>query len=166
MNAPLTQPEISQTKDTDEQQAVRVEAHYESVRRLGHWTTTRHITARARRGHVVLDLRSPRIEDGDIEIELNLDRSALKLLVPDDVVIDHWDLETEGRVRIKDRYRHGPTNGRRIHLTGRLRRGEVRVHRGGMATLSAMLTKEFAVDAYRAHKEGGHSTVDDPARNP
>ncbi|MCO5975025.1 hypothetical protein [Actinoallomurus soli] len=145
---------------------VHVQAHYDTVKRLGHWTTTRDVEVRARRGGVVLDLRSPRIPEGDLEIRVDLDHSMLKLLVPDDAVIDHWDLEWLGRGRVKDAEGAAvEVPGRRIRLTGRVRHCEVRVNRAGVAVLSAMFSREFLADARRAHKEGGTPSVADPARD-
>ena len=143
--------------------ATRVHAHYETVKKLGHWTDARRFAVRARRGAVVLDLRSPRIPDGDIEIEVDLDHSMVKLLVPQDASIDHWDIRYPGRGRVKD-WTGENGAGRRIRLAGDLRHAEIRVHRGGVATLSAMLTREFVRDARRAHREGTEPTVADPAR--
>ncbi|MEV0400997.1 hypothetical protein [Actinoallomurus sp. NPDC050550] len=146
---------------------VRVHAHYDSVKHLGHWTTSRDFEVRARRGSVVLDLRSPHILDGDIEVRVDLDHAMVKLLVPDDAVIDHWDLEWLGRGKVKDAEGAAvETPGRRIHLSGRIRHGEIRVNRAGVAVLSAMFSREFIEDARRAHKEGGTPTVADPARIP
>jgi hypothetical protein len=143
---------------------VQVQAHYSTNRKLGHWTTGRRFEVRATRGHVVLDLRSPQIEAGDIEIELAADRSMLKILVADDTIVDTWDLRLVGRCRVKDSRFEETANSRRIKITGELRRGEIRIRRGGVATLSAMLTREYAEDVFRAHKEGTVPTVDDPAR--
>lgn len=54
--------------------------------------------------------------------------------------------------------------GRRIVLTGQVRHGGIRVHRGRIAQLSAMFSREYQADLRRAHREGGFPTVDDPAR--
>ena len=146
---------------------VRVQAHYETVKRLGHWTTARDFEFRARRGSAVLDLRSPHIPDGDIEIHVDLDHAMLKLLVPDDAVIDQWDLRWFGRGRVKDGEGAAvKAPGRRIRLTGEIRHGEIRVNRAGVAVLSAMFSREFMDDMRRAHKEGGTPTVADPVNNP
>ncbi|WP_067905302.1 hypothetical protein [Actinomadura chibensis] len=149
------------TPTTDD--ATRVHAHYRTVKKLGHWTAARRFEVRARRGMVVLDLRSPRIPDGDIEIEVNLDHSMLKLLVPQDADIDHWDLSYPGRGRVKD-WTGENGAGRRVRITGEIRHGEIRVHRGGIATLSAMFSREFVQDVRRARREGTEPTVADPAR--
>ena len=119
---------------------------------------------RAHRGRAVLDLRSPQIPAGDIEVEVDLDHAMLKLLVPDDAVMDDWDLRRTGRGRVKDAEGRGRPRRRRIVVTGQLRHGEIRVHRGGIAMLSAMFSREYLADLRRAHKEGGFPTVDDPAR--
>ena len=41
---------------------------------------------------------------------------------------------------------------------------EVRVHRGGMAALSAMFSRAFVQDLRQARKNGSYPTVDDPTR--
>ena len=88
----------------------------------------------------MIDLRSPQIPDGDIEVDLDLDHATITLLVAEDTVIDQWDLAWTGRGKVKQTYHHNPAGtGRRIRLTGQARHGEVRVHSGGIAQLSAML---------------------------
>ncbi|SNR39778.1 hypothetical protein [Actinomadura mexicana] len=54
-------------------------------------------------------------------------------------------------------------DGRAIRVTGEVRHGEVRVHRGGVATLSAMFSREFVQDVRRARREGTTPSVADPA---
>ena len=86
--------------------------------------------------------------------------------MPDDAVVDHWDLRLTGRGRVKDGpFEQTPTS-RRIRLTGQLRHGEVRVRRGGIALLAAMFTREYAADLHRANQEGTMPTVADSANNP
>jgi hypothetical protein len=140
----------------------RIQANNTVTRRLGNWTSANAFEVRAHRGLAVVDLRSPRIADGDVHIDVELDHAVLKLLLPEDVVVDDWDLRRVNRGRVKDMQpASGP--GRRVVLTGELRSGEIRVHRGGIAILSALLTREFFADARRAHKTGGRPTVHDPA---
>jgi hypothetical protein len=79
-------------------------------------------------------------------------------------VVDDWDLRRLGRGRVKDAEGRAAAGGRRIVLTGQLRHGEVRVHRGGIAQLSAMFSREYLADLRRAHADGTFPTVDDPAR--
>lgn len=152
------------TTHTVDTTPVRVAANYQVTKHLGHWTTAREFAVRACRGHAVLDLRSPRIEAGEIRIDAELDHAILKLLVPDGAVIDDWDLQRLGRGRVKDAEGRGAAGGRRIVLTGQLRHSEIRVHRGGIAQLSAMFSRAYLADLRRAHAEGGFPTVDDPAR--
>jgi len=143
---------------------VKIAANHAVTKRLGNWTTARQFQVRGHRGGAVLDLRSPQIPAGDIEIEVDLDHAMLKLLVADDAVVDDWDLRRTGRGRVKDAERPDAPGGRRIVVTGELRGGEIRVRRGGMAMLSAMFSRAYWDDLRRAHKEGGFPTVDDPAR--
>jgi len=158
--------ELMNMQAASQRTPVRIHADHTTEKRLGHWTTARAFDVRARRGTVVIDLRSPRIADGDIELHLNLDRAAVKLLVPDDAIIDHWDLAWTGRGQVKQAFHAGgETAGRRIRLTGQIRSGEVRVRSGGIARLSAMCSREYLADARRANAEGGLPTLDDPAHS-
>jgi hypothetical protein len=142
----------------------RIHADHGSQKRLGNWTTARAFEVRARRSLVVIDLRSPQIPAGDIEVHLDLDHSTIKLLVAGDAVIDQWDLAWTGRGKVKQTYHHNPAGtGRRIRLTGQVRQGEIRVHSGGIARLSAMASRQYLADARRAHAEGTTPTLDDPA---
>ncbi|WP_438305024.1 hypothetical protein ACSHXN_35290 [Streptomyces sp. HUAS TT11] len=146
----------------------RVHADHTVTKRLGNWTRAAHIQVRARRGLAVLDLRSPDLPD-DIELRLELQRTTVKLLVPDDAVVEHWDLRWTARGKVKDtqgRTTAQPalTGARRIRLTGVATDSEVRVHRGGIALLSAMCSRAYLQDLRLAHRTGGHPTVDDPAR--
>jgi hypothetical protein len=143
---------------------VPVRAHGSVVRRLGHWTQARRLDVRASRGTVLLDLRSPQIADGDIEIDLEIDHAVVKLLVPEGAVIDSSEARRVGRCRVKDWTGTPAPDGRRIVLTGELRSAEVRVHRGGIAILSAMGSREYLTDALQARREGRLPTIDDPSR--
>ena len=142
---------------------VRIAANHAVTKRLGHWTTGRQFQVRAHRGVAVLDLRSPRIPGGDIEVEAELDHATLKLLVADDAVIDDWGLRLTGRGRVKDAPGPQRPAGRRILVTGELRGGEIRVRRGGIAVLTAICSREFLAEARRAHRQGRQPSVADPA---
>ena len=87
----LTQTDLSET--------VRIPANHAVTKRLGNWTTARRFQVRAHRGSAVLDLRSPQIPAGDIEVEVDIDHAMLKLLVADDAMVDDWDLRRTGRSR-------------------------------------------------------------------
>lgn len=142
--------------------AVRVESYNANVKKLGDWTGANRFEVKARSGSALLDLRSPRIE-GDIEVHLHADRSAIRLLVPEDAVIEQWDLAVTGRGRVKDWEAPEAATGRRIRLVGDLHKSEVRVNRGGVAILAAMFSREFVEDCKQAYREGGRPTVHDPA---
>ena len=148
----------------DLSETVRIPANHAVTKRLGNWTTARRFQVRAHRGSAVLDLRSPQIPAGDIEVEVDIDHAMLKLLVTGDAMVDDWDLRRTGRSRVKDAEGPDASGGRRIVVTGQLRSGEIRVRRGGIAMLSAMFSRAYWDDLRRAHKEGGFPTVDDPAR--
>ena len=142
---------------------VQIHVDHVSQKRLGNWTTARAFQVRARHARVTIDLRSPQIPAGDIELSLDLDRSTVKLLVAGNAVIDHWHLAWTGRGKVKQTYHSNPARtGRRIRLTGQVRHGEVRVQSGGIARLSAIASREYFADAHRAHAEGGTPILDDP----
>jgi hypothetical protein len=143
---------------------VPVRAHGTVVKQLGHWTDRREFDVRASRGTVVLDLRSPQIPAGDIQISLDADHAIVKLLVSYGTLIDDGDVRRIGRGRVKDWTGTAAAGGRRIVLTGELRNAEVRVHRGGIAILSATCSREYLVDALQARREGRFPTIDDPSR--
>lgn len=138
------------TTQTEEQ----IRAHGRVVRQQGDWTTARHFDVRASRGVVVLDLVLPHIEAGDIEVRLDLDHAVLKLLVPDGAIIDHDELRRVGRGRVKDSTGTPAPDGRRIVLLGEMRSSEVRIHRGGVALLSLMLSRHGPRAVRQAHRDG------------
>lgn len=86
----------------------QIHADHDSQQRLGSWTVARAFEVRARRSSVVIDLRSPQIPDGDIEIDLAVDHSTIKLLVAEDTVVDQWDLTWTGRGKVKQTFHHNP----------------------------------------------------------
>ncbi len=149
----------------------RVHADHSVAKRLGNWTRAGRFEVRARNGLVVLDLRSPDLPD-EVEVHVELQRATVKLLVPDDAPVEHWDLYWTARGRVKDASAAAestdvPANAactRRVRLTGVSTDSEVRVQRAGVAMLTAMCSREYLQDVRRAHKTGGHPTVDDPAR--
>src|SRR5215469_17936436 len=146
------------------QRPVPIRAHGTVAKKLGHWTSERELDVRASRGGVLLDLRSPRISAGEIEIQLDIDHTVVKLLVPEGAVIEHDDVRRVGRSRVKDWTGTSVPGGRRIVLLGEMRNAEVRVHRGGIAILSAMCSREYVADARQARREGRLPAIDDPSR--
>ena len=132
----------------------RIRAHSASVKRLGRWTTARRFDILASRASVELDLMLAEIPEGDIEVALDIDHTTVKLLVPDGAIIDHDDLRRVGRGRVKDWIGTASPDGRRIRLVGEMRGAEVRIHRGGVAILSMMLSRAGLHEVRRAHREG------------
>ena len=141
----------------------RLQIDHGMTKRLGHWTSANRFEVRARSGALVLDLRSPAIE-GDVEIRLDLHRSVVKLLLAEGDQVDHWNLGWTGQGRIKDDQRPVSAAGRQVRLVGGASNSEVRVHRGGIAILSAMFSHAYVQDVRQARKNGTYPTVDDPAR--
>ena len=88
----------------------------------------------------------------------------VKLLLPEGDPVDHWDLSWTGKGRIKDDQRPASATGRQIRLIGSTHDSEIRVHRGGIAILSAMFSRAFVQDLRQARKNGTYPTVDDPTR--
>jgi len=139
---------------TRDSEPIRITAHGRSVKQLGDWTTSRRFDVRASRGFVVLDLLLPEIEPGEIEIDLDIDHAVVKLLVPAGANIDHDDLRRVGRGRVKDWTGSPAPGGRSIRLVGEMRNAEVRVHRGGVAILSLLTSREPRRLVREAHRAG------------
>ena len=136
--------------------AERLHVDHGVTKRLGRWTSASQFDVRVRSGVLVLDLRSPQVT-GDVE-----------LLLAEGDQVDHWGLGWSGRGRVKDDQRPaepGAGNGqRRVRLSGRAENSEVRVHRGGMAALSAMFSRAYIQDLRQAARTSASPTVDDPTR--
>lgn len=153
---------------------VRLYIDHNAIKHLGNWTSADRFELRARHGSVVLDLRSPQLPAGELVVDLDLDRAMVKLLLPDDAVVDQRDIVWNGSGKVKDGVgQHNARKGvepdddvRRVRLTGRIHSGEVRVARGGVAMLAAMFSREYVEDVKRARRDGAWPTVDDPARAP
>jgi hypothetical protein len=154
---------MNSTMTTEAGTVERLHADHGITKRLGRWTSASQFDVRARSAVLVLDLRSPEIE-GDVEIRLNLHRSTVKLLLAEGDQVDHWDLDWTGNGQVKDDQRPAGPNGRRIRLAGQANNSEIRVHRGGIAMLSAMFSRAFVQDLRQVRKNGGYPTVDDPTR--
>ncbi len=154
---------MNSTMTTEAGTAERLHVDHDVIKCLGRWTSASRFDVRARSGVLVLDLRSPEI-DGDVEIRLDLHRSVVKLLLAEGDQVDHWDLGWTGRGQLKDDQRPAVPAGRLIRVAGDADNSEIRVHRGGMAVLSAMFSRAFVQDLRQARKNGGYPTVDDPAR--
>jgi hypothetical protein len=174
-----TPTDLTTEVPSDVRETVRIRAHGRSIRRLGHWTNARRFDLRASRGSVVLDLRSPRIEPGDVEIALDVDHAMVKLLVPEDAMVDHDDVRRVGRCGFVDWSGVPASGGRVVRIRGEMRGSELRINRGGIAIVSAMLTREYLADLKRAfranqvtsladirkaYREGNWTTIDDPGR--
>jgi hypothetical protein len=144
-------------------EAERLHVDHTVAKRLGRWTSANRFDARVRYGVLVLDLRSPDVQ-GDVEIRLDLQRSTVKVLLAEGDLVDQSDLDWTGRGRVKDDQRPAGPGGRVVRLAGHANHSEIRVHRGGMAALSAMFSRAFAQDLRQARKNGGYPTVDDPTR--
>jgi hypothetical protein len=144
----------------------RIHCDHRLTKHLGNWTEAGRLEVKARHGAAVLDLRSLHLPD-DVEIDLDMDRAMVKLLVDDHTTVDHWNLKFTARGKIKDSQASSTdttTAGRRIHLSGSATNSEIRIHRGGTATLSAMFSRAYLQDLRRAHQTGTAPTIDDPTR--
>ncbi|MFE4458840.1 hypothetical protein ACFROC_15925 [Nocardia tengchongensis] len=146
---------------------VKIHTDHETTKHLGDWTAADTFQVKARYGSVVIDLRSPRIEGEDeIVVHADLDHAMVKLLVPEDAVIDQSELTWTGRGRVKDMARPQHAAGRIIRLTGSSTKSEFRIHRGGIAILSALFSREFVEEAKRPDRETRVPALLDPAGTP
>ena len=150
---------------TDLTEPVRIPANHAVTKRLGNWTTARRVPgARPPRTAPCWTCAPRRSRPATSRSTSTSTTPCSSCWSPTTRCVDDWDLRRTGRGRVKDAEGPDAAGGRRIVLTGQLRSGEIRVHRGGIAMLSAMFSREYLADLRRAHKEGGFPTVDDPAR--
>ena len=159
MNSTTTSPALASAAPAAE----RLHVDHGVTKRLGRWTSASQFDVRVRSGVLVLDLRSPEVT-GDVEVRLDLHRSTVKLLLAEGDQVDHWGLGWSGRGRVKDDQRPAERGGRQVRLSGHAENSEVRVHRGGMAALSAMFSRAYVQDLRQARNNGSYPTVDDPTR--
>jgi hypothetical protein len=139
---------------SSQNETVQIRANQRVVKEFGNWTAARRFDVRASRGIVVLDLLTPEIDPGDVEITLDIDHATVKLLVPDGAVIDDDNLRRIGRGRVKDWTGSAAPGGRTIRLVGEMRDAEVRVHRGGVAILSLLASRNARRQVRDAHRAG------------
>jgi hypothetical protein len=88
----------------------------------------------------------------------------VKLLVPEDAVVEQWDLRWTAKGKVEDAQAPSGATTRRIRLVGCADNSQIRIHRGGVAIVSAMLSREYLQDLRAAHQDGRYPTIDDPAR--
>jgi hypothetical protein len=143
----------------------RIHIDHDVTKRLGNWTRANRFEVRARNSQVVLDLRSADIPD-QVEVQLDTYHTTVKLLVAEDAVIEHWDLRFTGKGRIKDGQGRSMEGTHRVRLLGSVTDGEIRIHRGGVAIVSAMMSREYLQDLRQARKDHRYPTIDDPTRPP
>ncbi|TMR89105.1 hypothetical protein [Nonomuraea basaltis] len=141
----------------------RIDTDHAVTKRLGNWTTADRFEVRNRHGQTTIDLRSPDLP-AELEVQLDLEHGVIKLLIPEDATLDQSDLRWTGRAKVKDHQAPEQGSARRIRLTGTATKSEVRVHRGGVAIIAAMMSHEYVDDVRQSHKNGTVPTVDDPAR--
>lgn len=134
---------------TTTQHTEAIQSDHTAAKRLGNWTRSNFFAVRARKGTVILDLRSPEIA-GDIELDVDLQRAVLTLLVTDDASIDHQDLRFSAKGRVKDD--QATAGGRRIRLAGAAADSQIRVRRGGLAELTAMSSRDYLRQMHRTHR--------------
>ncbi len=142
-------------------ETVQIRAQNSATRRLGRWTRARRFDVRAYRSSILLELRSPEIEAGDIEIALDIDHCMVKLLVPGGAIVDRDDLRHVGRCGYVDWGGATSAGERRIRVVGEMRQSEIRVNRGGIAILAAMMTREYRDDLRRAFRENHVTSLKD-----
>ena len=131
------------------------------LKKLGRWTGATSFAVRARRSSVVLDLRT--IDPNKaIEVVADADHSVITLLTAPNTAVDADGLRWTGRGRVHDA-RTGAAEPA-IRVTGTAHDSQLRVYRGGVAQLTAMLSRAYVRELREAARTGEYPTVDDPAR--
>jgi hypothetical protein len=137
----------------DSAQPVQVRARRDVVRHLGQWTTAGRFDVRVSDGAAVLDLLLPRINADEVNVRLDVDRGVVTLLVPDGARVLDDELRWAGPGRMRDWTGSESPDGMIIRLAGEVRRGQVRIRRGGVALLS-LIGHGKAADVRQAYAKG------------
>jgi hypothetical protein len=132
---------------------VQVRARRDVIRHLGQWTTADRFDVRVSDGAAVLDLLLPRIDADEVNVRLDVDRGVVTLLVPDGARVVDDELRWAGPGRLRDWTGAESPDGMVIRLAGEVRRGQVRIRRGGLALLS-LIGHGKAGDVRRAYATG------------
>ena len=136
-------------------------ADHAVLKKLGRWTEATAFTIRARRSSVVLDLRALD-PNAAIEVVADADHSVITLLAPPNATVDADDLRWTGSGRVHDA-RSGLGESV-IRVTGTAHDSQLRVHRGGVAQLTAMLSRAYLRELRETARTGAYPTIDDPTR--
>ena len=131
--------------------ATRIHADHTVLKHLGDWTADRSFHVRSRKSTVVLDLRAAGRDE--LELLLELDGSALTLLLADDAAVEHWDLHFAGRGRVKDD--QAPSGPATVRLHGRAAGSRVVIRRGGSAELASLASLARLREAHHTHQLAG-----------
>ncbi|MFC6704606.1 FAD-dependent monooxygenase [Flexivirga alba] len=118
-----------------------VQVSREALRRLGSWSTTRRYTVQGDNARIVLDLRDSCRRFTEVTVMVDLAKTALILLVDEGTEVDdaiHWT----GRGKLKDRWGHDTAQSGTVTVSGDARGSEVRIHRGGMATMEDLTSRK------------------------
>jgi 2-polyprenyl-6-methoxyphenol hydroxylase-like FAD-dependent oxidoreductase len=113
----------------------------EGLRRLGSWSTTRHYTVQADHSRLVLDLREACRRFTEVVVAADLVETTLVLLVGDGTQV-HNAIRWTGRGKLKDRWGRGESPSGILSVSGNARGSEVRIHRGGIAALDDLTSRE------------------------
>lgn len=126
----------------DDLSETEIRVSRQGLRRLGSWSTTRRYVVRGDHARVVLDLREPCRRFTEVEVVADLMQSTLVLLVDEQARVDDA-IRWTGRGKLKDRWAgggDGPSVG--LSISGDARGSEVRIHRGGIADLDDLTSRE------------------------
>lgn len=141
-------------------------ADHAVLKKLGRWTEATSFAVRARRSSVVLDLRALDSEISEsgaaIEVAVDADHSVITLLVAPGSAVDADDVRWTGRGRVHDA--RIAAAGSSIRVTGAAHDSQLRVYRGGVAQLTAMLSGAYLRQLRESARTGTYPTIDDPTR--
>ncbi|MFG2027186.1 DUF1707 domain-containing protein [Streptomyces sp. NPDC048825] len=113
--------------DRDAGPTVTVNAVGGLIQRRGGWQVPRHFKVTSRMAKVYLDLSRAVIEYPVVDIELHLQYGWARVVVPPDATVNFESLQADWKQPVYKTPRHSESNGPRIHISGTMGYGRLRI---------------------------------------
>ena len=123
-------PAVAGAAAAEVRDVVRIEQHGGSARRGDGWVVPRRLEIQSSLGDVTLDFTQAVITQGTLRIDLDMHLGALRLLIPQGVVVDTDSLVfSYGKTKTRGSGDAGAPVDLRIEIAGQIRLGNIVVRR-------------------------------------
>ncbi|MFJ6510697.1 DUF1707 domain-containing protein [Streptomyces sp. NPDC091406] len=121
---------VASLPDEDSGPVVTVNSVGGLVRRRGRWQVPRRFGVVSTVGKVYLDLSRAAIRFPEVTIDLRLQYGWAWVIVPSAATVDLTELRSDWKQPVYKAPRHGRSGGPRIHISGAMEYGRLRVRHG------------------------------------